>query len=58
MYDASVSESVGPGCGHYLDRLVATVTGGDASSIDFEPAYYPDFSGHDAALMTQRGTRD
>lgn len=56
IHDASVLDSVGPGWEYYLDRLVAAETGGDVSSINFEPGYYADLSGHYAALMTDATT--
>lgn len=33
--------SVGPGWEFYLDRLVAAVTGGNPSMIQFQPDYFP-----------------
>jgi len=39
--DPVAAESVGPGWEFYLDRLVATETGGDVESIDFDRDYYP-----------------
>lgn len=52
IHDVSVLGTVGPGWEYYLDRLMAAETGGDASTIAFEPDYYPGLSGHYAALMT------
>lgn len=54
IHDPTVLDSVGPGWEYYLDRLVAATTGGDVSSIEFEPGYYPALSGHYATLVAHR----
>jgi uncharacterized protein YndB with AHSA1/START domain len=38
--------SIGPGWEYYLDRLVASETGGDLAAIDFEQEYYPAMADH------------
>lgn len=49
--DPAIAESMGPGWEYYLDRLVATETGGDPAAIDFGD-YYPALSGYYRALYT------
>lgn len=44
--DLEDAPSVGPGWEYYLDRLVAAVTGGDVSVIDFDRDYYPAMEDH------------
>lgn len=39
-------ESVGPGWEYYLDRLIATVEGGDITALDWERDYYPAMQAH------------
>ena len=41
--------SVGPGWEYYLDRLTASLEGGDADALDFGD-YYPAMKGHYASL--------
>jgi len=41
--EVSMAENVGPGWEYYLDRLVVTHGGGEASSIDWD-TYYPSLS--------------
>lgn len=42
---AEAASSVGPGWEYYLDRLVASETGGDVSAIDWDD-YYPAMVSH------------
>lgn len=49
--NAELAASVGPGWEYYLDRLVATETGGDASAVDFGD-YYPAQSDDYRGLFT------
>ena len=39
--DPTAAGDVGPGWEYYLDRLAASVTGGDVAAVDFERDYYP-----------------
>jgi len=39
--DPVAAESVGPGWEYYLDRLVAVLTDGDVTGVDFDRDYYP-----------------
>ncbi len=49
--DPVAGESIGPGWEFYLDRLVAALTGGDVSAIDFDRDYYPAMKEHYRRLM-------
>jgi len=44
--DLAQAESVGPGWEYYLDRWLATVTGGDVAAVDFDRDYYPAMAEH------------
>lgn len=45
-------DDVGPGWEYYLDRLVADLSGGDVTAVDFERDYHPAMKEHYARLRT------
>ncbi|RYP88296.1 SRPBCC family protein [Nocardioides guangzhouensis] len=51
MSDPEAASQIGPGWDYYLDRLVASETGGDVGSVDFDD-YYPSQSAHYVAAFS------
>jgi uncharacterized protein YndB with AHSA1/START domain len=49
--DREDAPSVGPGWEYYLDRLGASLSGGDVSAIDFDRDYYPAMADHYRRLL-------